>query len=150
MKYEKNEYYIALFSILFGVIVTIVLSPKNEYFFGNFVSYWAPQVIIIALLMVLRFRPAIISGCAIVLSVYLVCYWAWMQSLPAREGLEWLGYYFSLPGAIIGSIIAGIDSKYHLNNQIFKTILISAFLTFIGLFLNQIIVCGTVMYCYLK
>lgn len=148
MKYEKNEYYIALFSILFGVIVAIGLSPKNEYFFGNFLSYWVPQAIIIALLMVLRFRPAVISGCAIVLFVYLTCYWAWMHSLPARESLAWLGYYFSLPGAIIGSIIAGIDSKYHLYNQIFKTILISAFLTFIGLFLNQIIVCGTIMCCY--
>lgn len=150
MKYEKNEYYIALFAILFGAIVAIVLSPKNEYFFGNFLGYWGPQAIIIALLMVLRFRPAVISGCAIVLFIYFVCYWAWMQSLPAMEALAWLGYYFSLPGVIVGAIIAGIYSKYHLYDQIFKTILISVLLTFIGLLISQIIVCNTVIYCSLK
>ena len=147
MKSITKEQIFTLLFILSGIIVAIILAPKNKFFWYNFVWFWVPQAAILGLLTILRFRPAIIGGCGLILSVYLALYGAWMFSLPPREALAWFGYLFPLPGAAIGSVLAGIYSKKRNTQNALTSMLNSSALTFFGISINLIIICNTAMYC---
>ncbi len=141
----KNVF--AVFCILIGVAVAIYLSPKDSYFFENFIFYWLPQAIVIAILFIARYKVPIICGAALILSTYLVCFYLWIFSKPHPESMAWLGYVFSFPGAVIGALSsAPIAKRFEIKHSVLLGATALVF-TFIGLALNQALVCETVMYC---
>ena len=146
---KNNNIEIALTSavVFLGVLVAAVLAPKNEYFFGNFIFYWLPQLIIISLLLILKYRLAVVSGCAFIMALYLVLYGAWVSSQP-KDGLIWLGYVFSIPGAALGALAAGYFLKVRIRETtVFIAIAVTSLASAVGVIVNQAAVCSTVMYC---
>lgn len=144
---SPNENLFLLPSILSGVAVAALLSPKDAYFLGNFTFYWLPQAIVFAVLLFFVSRPAVLSGAAIVLAIYLALFGAWVFSRSHPESMAWLGYLFSLPGAGLGAIAGALYVKRHSYTRAAIAGAVAALFTFAGLALNQVVVCSTVMYC---
>jgi len=139
MNHKIKEYLLLLIALLFGLIVAVVFAPKNNFFFGNFAYFWGPQAIIFLLIIVLRFRIGILTGCAFILAIFLLVFHSWVFSHDRPEALVWIFYLFSFPGAGVGAILAGFFCKrYSLNN--FQSIVFSALATFIGLFISLCII----------
>ncbi|WP_152004714.1 hypothetical protein [Desulfoluna spongiiphila] len=148
MKYATKELLLALYAVAFSVFVAIAFAPKNNYFFPNFAWTWLPQLGIFGLLIVFKFRPAILAGSAIVLALHLLFFGTWVFSKDL-DSLIWLGYLFSLPGAVIGSIIAGLYSKRNTKQRFGIVVGFSIIITGAFLLINQFIVCTMVMHCCL-
>lgn len=147
---SPNESLFLLPSVLSGVAVAVLLSPKDDYFLGNFAFYWLPQAIVLAVLLVFVSRPAVLSGVAIVLAIYLALFGAWVFSRSHPDSMAWLGYLSSLPGAGLGAIVGAlyverVDRQGYTRAAIAGAV--AALFTFSGLALNQLVVCSTEMYC---
>ncbi len=132
---------------MLGFVVSAALAPKDSYFLPNATFYWVQQLAVIALLLIFRPRPAIISGVAFALALYLAAFGAWVFTRTHRESMSWLGYIFSLPGALVGGIIIAVWLRRRPTLQPLVAACISASAVLIGIFINQAVVCGTVMYC---
>lgn len=144
---SPNESLSLLPSVLAGIVVAALLSPKDAYFIGNFAFYWLPQAVVFAVLLFFVSRPAVMSGVAVVLALYLALYGAWVFSRPHPESMAWLGYLFSLPGAGLGAIAGALYVKRQSYRRAAMAATVAALFTFGGLAINQAVVCSTVMYC---
>ncbi|MEQ1533984.1 MAG: hypothetical protein ABL906_10515 [Sideroxydans sp.] len=145
-----NESFFLFLGVLAGVIVAAVLAPWDDYFLANFMFYWIPQAVILGVLMSVSSRPAAVAGTAIILAFYLAAYWAWLHHVKSDDaGLAWLGYLFSLPGAAVGALFGAsfIERKKYKYAKVACLILAAS--TLVGLALNQLLICSTVMYCRL-
>lgn len=144
---SPNESLSLLPPVLAGVAVAALLSPKDGYFIGNFAFYWVPQAITLGVVLFFVSRPAVLSGVAVVLALYLALYGAWVFSRPHPESMAWLGYLSSLPGAGLGAIAGALYVKRQSYKKAAIAGVVAASFTLVGLAANQIVVCSTVMYC---
>lgn len=148
------EAYLLILSCVPGVIVAAWLAPKDEYFMVNFLFHWTSQfvsLIVLGLIMIrliaTRLVITALSGAALVLALHLALFGAWLFSRSHPESMAWIGYLFSLPGALIG-VIAG---AFFMRRQRYEnaatvgvtTVLFAA----AGLAMSQAIVCSTMMHC---
>lgn len=138
---------LAIAGILSGVCVSAILAPKDAYFIPNVLFFWLSQLAVLALLWPFRPRPAVIAGVALALATYLGLFAVWVFSHPHPDSMAWLGYLFSLPGAAIGSIFSALWLRGRLTYGAIAASCIAASLVFVGILINQTIVCKTVMYC---
>ncbi|MEI2812656.1 MAG: hypothetical protein V9E91_02260 [Burkholderiaceae bacterium] len=136
-----------IMSVLAGLLVSIWLSPWDTYFWGNFAIFWIPQLVILVVLLFFVTRQAVLTGIAAVLALYLALFSAWASSSSSHDGLTWLGYLFSLPGAGLGAIVGAIYLEGQTYRRAFTYAAIAAMFTFVGLAINQAVMCSTVMYC---
>jgi hypothetical protein len=103
---------------------------------------------VLALLWPFKPRPAVIAGVAVVLALYLAIFYLCIHLSHDRDGsLAWLGYLFSLPGAIAGALRAVFLLRKRPLYSIISAGFTAASLVFVGLLVNQTIVCNTIMYC---
>jgi len=143
-----NESFALLPSVLAGVVVAIVLAPKDDYFFGNFMFWWIPQAIVLGILISFTSRPAVVSGAAVILAIYLAAYGMWLSLTSTNDnGLAILGYLFSLPGAAVGAIAGAFFIKQRNYQRAVVIGSVAAASTLAGLALNQLLLCNTLMYC---
>ena len=143
----NHERCVAVAGVLLGLCVSAALAPKNSFFFPNMAYFWGSQLAVLALTLPLKPRPAIIAGVSVALAVYLGAFGAWLFSRTHPESMAWLGYLCSLPGAALGALIAtfSLRSRTAMNTLVIGLVAMSAVL--LGAFLNQAVVCSTVMYC---
>ena len=146
MRHLTNEKQAALFCVFISILVAATIAPSGSYFFGNFIYFWLPQAGVFLIPALIYSRPAVISGTALVLALYLAAFNSWNVS-NGPESLAWLGYLFSLPGAAIGAGAGALHLKSKTNNKPIYVGAAIAVSTFIGLAINQTFVCSTVMYC---
>ncbi|MEX6504711.1 hypothetical protein [Pseudomonas zhanjiangensis] len=146
MRYSIDEKPAAILCVLLGVLVAATIAPAGSYFFGNFIYFWLPQVGVFLLPVIVSSRPAVISGAALVSALYLAAFYSW-NYLNGPDSMAWLGYLFSLPGAAIGAVIGALHIKNKLKSQAAYVVTAIAASTFMGLAINQMLVCSTVMYC---
>ncbi|WP_139271152.1 hypothetical protein [Atopomonas hussainii] len=142
MRFSINEKTAAFLCVLSGITVATTISPSGEYFLGNFIYFWLPQLGILALTAIIHSRPAVISGAALVMALYLAAFNSWTP-----DSMAWLGYLFSLPGAAIGSAIGAANIKNRATTTAIHAGSAVAASTIIGLSINQLLVCSTVMHC---
>ena len=69
----------------------------------------------------------------------------WNATRP--EGLLGLGHLFSLPGAFIGVLVTAIVARKKAATHPFVLFLFGFVGLLVGYFLNQLVVCNTVMWC---
>jgi hypothetical protein len=138
---------LAILGILLGGCVSAILAPKDAYFIPNLMFYWLPQLAVLTLLWPFSPRPAVVAGVALALATYLGLFGAWVFSHPHPDSMAWLGYLFSLPGAAIGSISSALWLRGRLTYGTIAASCIAAGLVFVGILINQTIVCKTLMYC---
>jgi hypothetical protein len=131
-----------------GILAACFLAPKNRYFLGNMAIFWLPQAAILLCMWLLDSRPSVISGAALILSLYLTAFGIFMlyNSGPGTA-MAWLGYLFSLPGAGIGALIGIAIIKFRKIHTAAVAGVISAICTFVGLAINQTTLCNTVLHC---
>ena len=146
---SDREIKVVWVSILFGVIVSAYLAPKDEFFWTNFSYYWGSQIAVIALLLFVKPRTAVvIASAAIVVPLYLCLFIFALTYFKVDDGsLAFIGYFLSLPGAVIGGVVAKFILRNHFQNRKIIAAGIAAIIILFGLLVNQTIVCNTVMYC---
>jgi hypothetical protein len=137
---------IAILAIAPSFGVSAALAPKDEYFLPNAAFFLITQLGPLALLLPFKPRPPVVAGVSIVLALYLWAFGAWVFSHPDGEGLVWLGYPFSLPGAAIGVV----SSMLWLGGRMYGALAatgIAVSWVLAGIAINQTVVCATIMYC---
>jgi hypothetical protein len=93
---------------------------------------------------------AAVAGTSIAMALYLAAYAAWLFS-EHGGALAWLGYLFSLPGAVFGALMAAAVSESTAANG--RTLGVAgtfAAAVLAGILLNQGVVCATVLHCSLR
>jgi len=143
----NSEVKIVWLGIIFDVLVSALVAPKDAFFFPNFLYFFGSQVAVLVLLLLFRPRPAVVSGAAAAVPTYLCVFLLYLWFHPDREGLAILGYFFSLPGAVIGGGVAKFCLRRRLLNREIVAVLVSTGFVFAGLLINQAVVCNTMMYC---
>ena len=141
MSYEKNEKTTTGFLLLISIIVAVFLSPKDTYFLGNFSYYWLPQAIVYTLLFALKFRLAIIAGAIIALTMSLIGYSMF------NDSMAWIGYIFIVPVGFFGSMSYGIFLKSKEKIPFMEALVSAIFYPIVAIATAQFILCSTVMYC---
>lgn len=146
---STTENQVTVLCIISGIAIAFLLAPKDSYLlmFSNVGFFWLPQAIVLYIFIPSSSRSAVISGTAIVLSLYLAVFGTWIFSRQHPDSMAWLGYIFSLPGAGVGTLIGTFFIKQRNFNNAIVIGVVSALFTLVGLLVNQTIICGTVLYC---
>ena len=146
-----KEVRIAIIGIAIGLAVSALVAPKDIlYFLPNALFYWVPQLCVLALICLLKPRPAVVGGVAIALALYLGAFYMWFFSIHHGDAMGWLGYLFSLPGALIGALFSIILLRSRPECTTLIACSVAVVFTFTGVLINQYIICSTVMYCCIK
>lgn len=144
------EAWSAILGVALGVAVSMKLAlgvPGIDFFVVNTLGFWIPQLVVLGLLLLFKPRPAVVAGVAGVLAIYCWVYAAGIRSTNDREGLAYLGYVFSFPGAAIGASFIGQQLHLHPVNNAITAAVAAAFVVASGIFVNQVMICHTVIYC---
>lgn len=148
MYIKLNERLIAILVIFAGICTAIVIAPHNKHFLPNFLYYWGPQGIILSILYFGRIHLSVIAGSALIMTLHLIAYDIWI-SRPS-DAMAWLGYLFSIPGALVGALAFGLlMKKYPYKSALFIG-LWGSFSTFVGIGMIQLYLCCSVLYCGFK
>lgn len=134
---------IAVAGIALGLAVAVYISPKSDYFLGNFAYMWLPQAAVLALALACKASRESLGGIAIALALYLSVFAFWFSGKNA-DSMAWLGYFFSFPGALIGTGFAIVCEK--LKTPI-APILQALGWVVLGVAVNQTVICSTILYC---
>jgi hypothetical protein len=145
-RYSPKEYFALATSLLAGIVVAAALSPKDTYFTINFLAFWGPQAIVLVILLGLKSRPAFAAGAGLVLALFLALYGAWIIR-PGGNEMNWLGYLLSTPGAGIGAVVGDQIIRVRQPKQTAIVFGIGGLSAFVGLMINQGLVCITIMSC---
>lgn len=87
---------------------------------------------------------AVGAGAAVLL--YFVLYTVWVHSQPP-DGLIWLGYVFSLPGALLGGLIGAVIARDYRTRPVRVALCIGLLAIAFGIAANQAVLCSTLVYC---
>lgn len=119
----------------------------TRFFWPNLGFYWLPQAAVLGLLLFFTPSPAFFGGVACALACHLAAFAKWLFSRSHPESVAWIGFYLSLPGALIG---AGAASAFVARWPTLHPVAI-ALLGFgsviVGIVASQAVVCSTVMHC---
>ena len=122
----------------------VVLFVGDPLYVGLWYYLVVPAVAL-GLAAALRAKPLFLSGTSLALTITLLAYMPINWRAVRPEGLLGLGHLCSLPGAGVGIVLGAFLAKR------VQHPLIVAVLGFLGLlsgfFINQLIVCNTVMWC---
>lgn len=102
---SSRERGFAASAVATGLLMSVALAP-TRYFLPNFLCYWAPQALLLGVLLLFRARAAVVGGVAFALALFLLAVWAWTRSLAPGQGLAWLVYWTAFPGALLGAVAA--------------------------------------------
>jgi hypothetical protein len=136
-------------SVLPGLVLSAMLAPKDAAFLPNFMFYALSQLIVLGLIAATMPRPAVLAGAAVALSLYFGAYAAWLLSRTPVESMAWLGYLFTLPGAVVAVLGVRMWPRGLSGMSARAAMLAAAVAALAGLALGQVAVCSTVMHCSL-
>jgi hypothetical protein len=142
-----TEFRIAIACVLVGLSVAVALSVGRYGFLMNMAFFWGSQLAVVACALLFKPRPITVAGLALALAVYLTAFATWAFTRIHPEELVWLGYSFSLPGAIVGAGIARAYLHNHLRLGLLLSGAVSLGCALAGIAVSQAVVCSTVMYC---
>jgi hypothetical protein len=131
-------------SIILAVIFFVEVSGDNL-----FIGSWYYAITLFAgLVLGTVFYPKPFFLCGVI-SALVFSLWLYVQhnvSSVRPEGLLVLGHMFSLPGAFLGLIISALIIK-NIHTSHAMTFTLSVIGVLVGFFINQAIVCSTLMHC---
>lgn len=145
MDLKIREHYIAVAALLVGIIAAVLIAPESSFFLPNFLYFWLPQGVVIALLSAFGIRPVAIAGCALAMTLHLIAYALWISS--PHDALAWIGYLFSVPGAFAGAFIFGMIMKRAPDRSALFVGTAASASALTGIGIIQIGLCCTVLYC---
>jgi hypothetical protein len=95
MKYLGPEYWYAFVGIMLGLAVSAALAPKNSWFLPNAAFFWGSQLAVLAMLLMLWPRPAVVGGVAAALAIYLAAFGTWLFTRRGIREHPWHGTFTS-------------------------------------------------------
>lgn len=97
----------AAVGMVLGFVTSCILALPAKPFLPNFEIYWGSQLFVIAIISLLRPRPAIVGALSVCLAFILIGFKTWLSSKSgaSADGLVWLLYLVFLAGAAGGAII---------------------------------------------
>ncbi len=143
----NSEMRLAVVCVALGACASAALSPKDSFFLPNFLFFWGSQVLVLALAVAFRLRPAFVAGVALSLALYISLFGGWVFSRAHPDSMAWVGYMFSLPGAVVGLLSVASWVKARPSAGPLASGSLAAAAVAGGIAVNQAVVCGTVMYC---
>src|SRR6185436_628801 len=127
-------------------LVLFVLLRGDPIYIGVW-YYLAVPAVAIALFYALKSPAYFISGATLALSFTFLAYWL-VQFQPGRpEGLLGLGHVFSVPGALLGLLIARYAVKVLPDIGAIWTSSLALIGCAIGFAAAQLVMCNTYMWC---
>jgi hypothetical protein len=144
---QNTERYAAIGCVSLGLVISVLLAPKNSLFLPNFAFFWASQLGVLAVTWLLKSRVAVVAGVAIAMAIYLAAFGAWAFTRVQPDSMAWLGYLSSLPGAVVGTCVAEASLGYRPHLRPLLVGSLTAGIVLVGVICNQVAVCSTVMYC---
>lgn len=126
------------------VLPTVVLLLGDPIYAGLW-YYLAVPAVALGLAACFRTKPLFLLGSSLAVAVTFAAYMSvnWRAARP--EGLLALGHLFSLPGAAVGMLLGAVLAR-RLRHP--AAILLSGMLGLLGgFFVNQLVVCNTVVWC---
>jgi predicted membrane protein len=127
-------------------VICVVIVKGDALYFGIWYYFVVPAVLL-GLCAVLRAKPLFLFGSSCALSLTLIFYLAlnWRSARP--EGLLGLGHVFSLPGAVVGALIATVLLRRVVSTGPALALVTGFSGVMVGFLINQLLVCNTVMWC---
>ena len=148
---RTTEISVTLACVGVGLVVSAALASKTSYALGNFIFFWLPQGSVLAVIalqsLVIRSSIVAVGGASFVLAAYLFLFHGWVFSLSPHNGMAWLGYIMSMPGAAIGGLISNVLVTKGKRGNPTIAFVACAIGSFSGLAANQTMICSTQMYC---
>jgi predicted membrane protein len=137
----------AALAVLVSIAVILTVMVKGDALYLGLWYYFVVPTFLLGLCGVLRPKPLYLCGASLALSITVIFYLTlnWRAARP--EGLLGLGHAFSLPGAIAGALIAAVLLRRHTNSGPTFALATGFAGVMIGFFINQLLVCNTLMWC---
>ena len=140
----------AVTGIALGFVISCILALRDELFLPNFEFYWGSQLVVIAIVFLLRPRAVIISSLSVYLALMLIGFKAWLgirTDLNADGGV-WFLYLVLLIGTTMGCVIGAYWLGKRKSFSTFQAVGFIAAAAIGGSTLSMITGCYTVFYCH--
>lgn len=137
----------AIFAAVIALVAVFSVMVKGDALYIGLWYYFAVPIVIVGIGATLRTKPMFLFGTSLAIAITLIFYMSinWHTSRP--EGLLGLGHLFSLPGAVMGVFIAATLLKRKATTSLSIAFIYGLIGLLTGFFVNQLIVCNTVLYC---
>lgn len=139
----KNLY----LSILISMTVPILVLGIGDGMYVGLWYYFAVPLVILGVSAAFKLTSSFYTGVSTAIAISFIIYLNINWTAERPDGLLGLGHIFSLPGAFLLVMITAYLLKRK-NNRLPAQNLILGFFSFaLGFFLNQIVLCNSLMYC---
>ncbi|MDQ1297572.1 MAG: hypothetical protein QG558_110 [Campylobacterota bacterium] len=139
----KNLY----LSILISMTVPILVFGIGDGMYVGFWYYFAVPLVILGVSAAFKLTSSFYTGVSTAIAISFIIYLNINWTAERPDGLLGLGHIFSLPGAFLLVMITAYLLKRK-NNRLPAQNLILGFFSFaLGFFLNQIVLCNSLIYC---
>lgn len=141
---RSDDMFLAVFISLLVIFLSWI---KGDALYLGIWYYITVPAVILSLCAVIRPAPLFLTGASLGIAITLLCVMSvnWSSSRP--EGLLGLGHVFSLPGAIVGVLLAAVAAKKNHVRLYYISLLMGLGGLLVGYLINQVVVCNTVMWC---
>jgi hypothetical protein len=128
-----------------ALCLSVVALFVGDPLYVGFWYYLVVPAVALGLAAAFRAKPLFLFGTSLAVTITLIAYMSinWRATRP--EGLLALGHLCSLPGAGVGIVLGALSAK-RVQRPI-VVLLLSLLGLLSGFFINQLIVCNTVMWC---
>lgn len=134
-------------AVVITFIAAIVVMPQSGYVLTTLAWFALPQLVIIAVVTVIARSGMAALGVAVGLAAWLVWFRVWVMTQPP-DGLIWLSYHFSLPGGVLGALVAAFMVRRHRAPLTpWRHFAFGALDTVLGIAANQTMLCMTLVHC---
>lgn len=134
------------FTFVLLLLIFTVLIQGDSLYVGLW-YYFAVAGTAFVITVLIRPRPGFLTGVSVALAMIFVFYLQINQGGSRPDGLLVLAHLFSLPGALIGLLAAGWVVRQRTASSSIAALLLAMLGVTIGFFLNQLLLCRTLMYC---
>ena len=132
-----------------AAVMTIAIAfavPSGASFLTTALWFVVPQLAMCCIAGWIARTGAVALGVAIALAVYLALFISWVRS-HSPDGLIWLSYWSSLPGAALGVLVGGLAVRWMRCARAWTAPGVGFATTALGIATNQATLCATVVHC---
>ena len=132
-----------------AAVMTVAVAlavPSGASLLTTTLWFVLPQLALCCITGWLARTGAMALGVAVALAVYLGLFLAWVQSR-SPDGLIWLSYWSSLPGAALGALGGGLVLRWMRSTRAWVALGVGFATTAAGIATNQATLCATLVHC---
>jgi hypothetical protein len=133
----------ATISLTLAILVMLIGDPL---YLGIWYYLIVPTVVI-GLCTAIRPAPMFRTGTALAITTSFLSFMSINWSAAKPEGLLGLGHIFSLPGGVMGAVSVAIVARRMAGASPWAQFLLGFGGFGLGYFMNQLVICNTVMWC---